>query len=266
VRRAAPLAAALCLIAGCGGATVAAIPVLQQTAAKLGELKSGDLSFTIMVDPRQGDDFGYEISGPFELSKNGLPKLDVVYTQIANGKRAKVRLISTGEQGYIEVNGKVYELDESQEDALRSVGSSVSGGLTSLDVKRWVLDPKGTRDGDLDKVRGKLDLVAVIEGLGDLARSLGRPLPHLDADDKQRVRKATKDTQFELDSGHDDRLLRHLLLEGDLGLNVPKDLRKALGDVVGAKITFQLDVDDPNEPVSVEAPANPLPASELPGR
>lgn len=266
MKRAAPIvAAALCFLAGCGGDNVDAQQVLSQTAAKLGELQSGDLSFKLLVEPRDGDEFGYEISGPFELAKNGLPKLDVEYTQIANGKRATVRLISTGENTYIEVNGEAYELAPEQEEQLRSVGGSVSGGLTSLDVSSWVADPKGGRDGNVDRVTGELDVVAVIEGLGDLARGLGRPLPRLDADDQERLRKAAKDTSFELESGHEDRLLRHLLFEADLGFDVPKDLRKALGDVVGAKLTFQLDVDKPNEPVSVEAPSNPRPSSELPG-
>jgi hypothetical protein len=265
VRRATLLVAALCLVAGCGGGSVDAQQVLSQTAAKLGELQSGDLDFKLLVDPPEGDEFGYEISGPFELAKNGLPKLDVEYTQIANGKRATVRLISTGQKGYIEVNGKAYELAPDQEGQLRSVGGSFSGGLTSLDVSSWVVDPKGERDGDVDRVTGELDVVAVIEGLGDLARGLGRPLPRLDADDQERLRKAAKDTRFELESGHEDRLLRHLLFEADLGFDVPEDLKKALGDVVGAKITFQLDIDDPNEPVSVEAPPNPRPSSELPG-
>jgi hypothetical protein len=266
VRRAALLVAVLFVAAGCGGSTIDAQPVLSQTAAKLGELESGDLSFKLLVDPRDGDEFGYEISGPFELAKDGLPKLDVEYTQIANGKRATVRLISTGEKGYIEVNGKAYELSPDQEDELRSVGGSVSGGLTSLDISSWVVDPKGERDGDVDRVTGELDVLAVINGLGDVARGLGKPLPKLDADDERRLRDAAKDTRFELESGHDDRLLRHLLFEAELGFDVPKNLKQALGDVVGGKITFQLDVDDPNQPVSVEAPPNPRPSGELPGR
>jgi hypothetical protein len=266
VRLTAPLVAALILLAGCGGSSVDAQPVLSQTAVKLGELRSGELSFKLLVDPRDGDEFGYEISGPFELAKEGLPKLDVEYTQIANGKRATVRLISTGEKAYVEVNGKAYELGPEQQEQLRSAGREVSGGLTSLDVSSWVVDPKGERDGDVDRVTGELDVVAVINGLGDVARGLGKPLPRLDADDAERLREAAKDTRFELESGHDDHLLRHLLFEADLGFDVPEDLRKALGDVVGAKITFQLDVDKPNEPVSVEASPNPRPSSELPGR
>jgi hypothetical protein len=46
---------------------------------------------------------------------------------------------------------------------------------------------------------------------------------------------------------------------------VPESLRRALGEIVGAKIEFELSISDPNKPVSVPPPANPLPSSELPG-
>jgi hypothetical protein len=265
VRRAGALLAAAFLLAGCGGQSVDAHSVLVQTAAKLGALRSGELGFKLLVDPRKGDEFGYEVSGPFELAKEGLPKLDVEYTQIANGKRAKVRLISTGTHGFIEVNGKTYRLGPEQEEQLRSTGGGVTGGLTSLDISSWVVDPSGERDGDVDRVTGELDVVAAANGLSELARSFGRPLASLDQDDEKRLRDAAKETRFELESGRDDHLLRHLLLEVELGFDVPDVLRDALGDAVGADLTFQLDIDKPNEPVEVQPPPNPRPASELPG-
>lgn len=62
-----------------------------------------------------------------------------------------------------------------------------------------------------------------------------------------------------------DQLLRRLLLKADLGLEVPESLRRALGQVVGAKVEFELAVASPNEPVTVKPPANPLPPSALSG-
>jgi hypothetical protein len=34
--------------------------------------------------------------------------------------------------------------------------------------------------------------------------------------------------------------------------DVPADLRRALGEAVGATVTFRLDVDDPNGPVRID--------------
>lgn len=114
-----------------------------------------------------------------------------------------MRLISTGMHGFIEVDGTAYRLGLEHEEQLRSTGGDVTGGLTSLDISNWVVDPQGERDGDIDRVTGELDVVAVVNGLSELARSFGRPLPSLDADD-ERLRDAAKDTRFELESGHDD--------------------------------------------------------------
>jgi hypothetical protein len=54
-------------------------------------------------------------------------------------------------------------------------------------------------------------------------------------------------------------------MRAELGLDVPPSLRRVLGDVVGAKVEFELAVAHPNQAVSVPPPANPLPSSELPG-
>ena len=66
-----------------------------------------------------------------------------------------------------------------------------------------------------------------------------------------------------METGKDDRLLRRLLMEAEIGFDVPRELRRALGDLVGATITFELEVADPNRRVTVEEPASPRPYSDL---
>jgi hypothetical protein len=72
-------------------------------------------------------------------------------------------------------------------------------------------------------------------------------------------------SSFDVWTGKQNHLLRRMLLKADLGFNVPPSLRRVLGDVVGAKIDFELSVAHPNQAVSVPPPANPLPSSQLPG-
>ena len=257
-------------LAGCGGGDVDADVVLSQTAAKLSKLKSAQsLHLKVLVEPRDDEPFGFEIEGPFALCDGqALPRMDVLYTQTANGEEASVRLISTGEQGYVAVGDTAYELRNDQEADLRSVCDDLGGdgGLTQLDVGDWVRDPDGSRDGDVNEVTGDLDVVAVVNDLVDVARAFGgSQLQRLDRDDAQRIAEATEESHFELESGHEDRLLRALRLGAELGLDVPDDLKKALGDVVGATFTFELDLEEPNTPVQVHAPANPRPSGELPG-
>ena len=96
-------------------------------------------------------------------------------------------------------------------------------------------------------------------------RQLGREAPTIAGDQAKQLEKAVKSSSLELWAGRKDHLLRRLLLKADLGLDVPPSLRRALGSIVGAKVDFELAVSNPNEPVSVAPPTNPLPSSQLPG-
>jgi hypothetical protein len=270
VTRALPLLLGVVLLAGCGGGGVDANAVLSETAANLSSIKSAEsLHLKLLVEPREGEPFGFELDGPFSLCDHRpLPRLNVEYTQIANGREATVRLISTGEQGYVEVGGAAYELRDDQAADLRAACEELGdeGGLEMLRVDDWVRDPEGSRDGDVDRIEGELNVVAAINDLVDVARTFGgSSLFRLDRDDATRIADATEDSSFELETGHDDQLLRRLFLETELGFDVPEDLRRALGDAVGGTVTFELELEDPNVPIEVQAPANARPSSELPG-
>jgi hypothetical protein len=255
-------------LAGCGGEQIDAGPVLAETAAKLGKIRSAEsLHVRLFVDPRERDPFGFEIEGPFSCGDGGaVPTLDVEYTQTANGEEATVRLVADGTNGFVVLGENAYEMSDEQETELAAACADLTsdGGLASVDVGDWVVDPKASRDGDVDRVEGEVDVVAVTNGLVDVARSFGgSTLSQLDRDDAQKIAEATEDSEFELVTGHEDRLLRFLLLEAELGFDTPDDLRELLGEV-GATFTFELEVDGPNEAVEVEPPADPRPASELP--
>jgi hypothetical protein len=264
VRQLLAIVAACAAFAGCGGDGGGnASLVLRETAASLGKIKSAKpLHLRLAVDPRDGDEFGFEIEGPFALCDHRpLPRLDVDYTQFAQGEEATVHLISTGEDSFVEVDGETYELPNEQEAELHNSCGEVEGGFEELRVDDWVTDA----DADGNRVTGELDVAAVVNDLSDVARAFGRSeIAQLDADDRRRLADAVRESSFELERG-DDGLLRHLLLEADVAFDVPDDLRDALGDLVGARITFELDLDEPNTPVEISAPKNPRPADELPG-
>jgi hypothetical protein len=267
VTRALLLAAALA-IAGCAGGDSDPNTIMRETAATLSEIKSAKpFKLRIAVDPLDGDEFGFAIDGAVALceGEDELPRLDVAYTQFAQGEQATVQLISTGADSFIEVDGTAYALGNEQEAELRGACEELGteGGLEQLRVDDWVRRPEARSENE---VHGELNLVAVINDLVGVARAFGGSrLARLDADDARRIAEATEESRFELERG-DDGLLRRLALEADLGFDVPRDLRRALGDVVGAKVTFELELDDLNSEVEVRAPANPRPASELPRR
>lgn len=253
------------LLAGCGGVSGPAGPALQQTADKLGSIKSADLTFEVELMPRDGKTFGYSVTGPFALATPGeLPKMDVEYTQRANGQSETVRLVSDGTRAVAVVRGAVRELTPEQLDSLRGAasglgGSGTSAGLERLRIDRWLVDPKLSDGPDgTDKITGDLDVVAMTNGLLELGRSFGAASGSgpIEGEDADRLRDAVDSASFEILTGKDDRLLRKLALDVSLGIDVPEELRRALGqDVIGADISFVLGLDRPNEPVEVELPS-----------
>jgi hypothetical protein len=274
VKRAGTLVALLVVLAGCGGGGGHANDVLSQTANNLGKIRSGDLTLRLVVSPRQGTKgrIGFELRGPFALRPGALPVAKIAYTQIAGAREATATFISTGTKAYAEVNGKAYELPPESTDVVRQAAAGISGssGLGSFEIGRWFDDPQISEgenlgDASTDHVVADLDVVAAANGLLGLVRDLGRDAPTIEGEAADQLENAVESSSIEVWSGKDDHLLRRLLLEADLGLDVPDSLRRALGDVVGAKVEFELAIADPNEPVSVPPPTNPLPSSQLPG-
>jgi hypothetical protein len=265
VSRVTLLVVGVALLSGCGGSGDAN-EIMRETASKLGEIRSAKpFTLRIAVDPRDGEEFGFAIDGAVALCDRDdeLPRLDVAYTQFAQGEDETVQLISTGEDAFIEVDGTAYHLDDDNEADLRDACEELAtdGGLEQLRVDDWVLEAQAEGENE---VHGRLDVVAVINDLVDVARAFGgSTLSRLDADDARRIAEATDESSFELVRG-DDGLLRRLALEADLGFDVPEDLQDALGDAVGAKVTFELELDDPNAEVEISAPKKPRSAAELP--
>jgi hypothetical protein len=272
VRRAAALLVLAALVAGCGGEDRAR-ELLSDTASNLDQIQSGDLTLRLILGPREGTKgrVGFELRGPFALRQGGLPVAKIAYTQIAGAREATATFISTGTKAYAEVNGKAYELPPSSTEALRrAAGSGASGGLGQLELDDWVDDPEVSDGGDVggaptEHVSADLDVVAAANGLLALLRQLGRNSLRIEGKQAEQLEDAVDSSSFDVWTGKDDHLLRRLLIEAELGLDVPESLRRVLGRVVGARFEFELGISNPNKPVSVQPPANPLPSSELPG-
>jgi hypothetical protein len=196
---------------------------------------------------------------------------DVEYTQLAGARSATATLISTGRQAYVEVGGRAYVLPESLAGDLRGIGGSAGGrgGLGALDVDGWFVDPKVSDGGDVggaatDHVSAGLDVVRAANDLLALVRRLGQAAPAIRGRSADQLREAVRSSHLDVWTGKDDRLLRRLRLDADVGFDVPESLRRTLGSVVGARFEFDLGITEPNRPVHVSAPPNPLPASQLP--
>jgi hypothetical protein len=253
MRRVVVLGAALA-IAGCAGDSGPAGPVLQQTAANLPKIETAVLHLSVRMQPKDGDEFGYELEGPIQLAAEGeLPLADVQYTQLANGEEDTVRLVLDEDGGWVDRDGERTDLTEEQLAELRESGSLLGqDGLETLDFAEWIVDPErsGGDDGT-EKVTGEVDVATATAGLAALSGVLAQDVTLTPAQ-REQVAEAVEDSSFELVTGEDDRLLRKFALEFTLDAEVPENLRDAIGeDAVGATFSFDLELDDVNEPVAI---------------
>jgi hypothetical protein len=276
MRRVTALCLAAVSLAACGGSNGEAEDVLAETADNLEKIESGDLSMRLVVTPK-GEDaeaFGFELGGPFSLEGPGeLPVARIAYTQIRGSERGTVTVVSTGRKAYVEVEGQAYELPPEQAAQLRLAGRELEEGegLGELGLDDWIKDPELSDGGSVggtetDRIDADLDVATAAQDLVELGRGLGRgSLDSLADADEQTIERATRAATLRLFTGEEDRLLRRLEVAVDLGFDVPSELRGALGRLVGARIDFELGVEDPNRSVQVAEPRNVLPYSELPG-
>lgn len=240
------------LAAGCGGSGNAEA-VLAETAERLGDIRSGALELSLLVEPRGGGPFGFRLEGPFALRRRGLPLMRIDYTRVVDGREATVRLVSDGREAYAKAEGRRVELTPAQQAELAEAAAALSPGGSRLPLGDWFREAELSDGGSIagaatDRVTGTLDVVAVANGLGGLAG-----LDRLAGQEAEQLREAVEEARFELWTGREDRLLRRLELVVALEMEVPAELRRALGPAAGATVRFLLAVARPNQPVVIES-------------
>lgn len=260
------LALALAL-AGCGGTGSGEggpASVLAETEANLAAIESGNLSLRVLAagTGEDGGEVGIELRGPFAFGAEGrLPVAELEYTGIGGEARAGTTFISTGEKAFLELEGTTYELPPSMVEGLRGRGDA-DAGLESLGIEDWLLDPElSAGSGETERVEGALD---VREAASDLAALLGElgagNVGPLDENATEALERATESSRVVIVTGSEDRLLRQLTIELELGVEGARELEQALERLGGgAALTFDLHIDQPNEPVHVDEPENAVP-------
>ena len=270
-------AAALVVLALAGCGSNGGPGLVQTTATKLGSIQSGDVRLALLATPQGagGQHVGFEVRGPIQLPKPGqLPVARLKYTQVIGSRRADITLIAKGEQGWLRVGGRTYELEADQVEQLRSVAGALqaAGGLSRLDLRGWIADPKEARCGalapgeDVDCVKGTLDVSHAAADLLGLARAVGRDVPQLEGAGSGALGRSVYSTAVRMATGHDDHLLRSLRVDVTFKRGVAEPLGDLLGGLAGGTLHFAFDVTHPNGPVDVTAPRDALPYSQLSDR
>jgi hypothetical protein len=250
--------------AGCshGAGGESAQEVLAQTSQNLGDIKSGDLALNLLFTANGGEHAGFDLEGPFKLQENEPAAAQLDYTQIAGEKRASQTFVLKDGKAYVTMRGVSYELPASTASQVGATLGS-SGGLSTIDLTNWVQNPELTDGGEVggtetDRISGRLNVATVLSGLVAIASQVGgtTPLAPLSGTNAEQVKNAVKNATIDVYTGKDDRLMRKL----DVSIDFAPAAEK-VKNLLGASVRFTLEISDPNEPVTVQAPTNAQPYS-----
>lgn len=239
----------------CAGGTPAEQAVAE-TGERLQEIQSGDMTLRMVVGPLEegADDVGFEMTGVFQTGGDA-PAAQLTYTQFVAGTEQTSTFTSVDGSAFVEVDGTSYELQDDAAGAIADIEA-----FNGLDLAAWMTEPQLVEGPDgIDRIESPLDPAVVLRDLLAMGARIGGDtgLPEIVPGEADQIRRAARDATGVLETGTDDRLLRQLSGRMDL---VP-DERFGLP---GGRLEFLLAVDRPNEPVQVDAPADPRPISELP--
>jgi hypothetical protein len=223
------------------------------------------------------------MDGPFDLAPAGatLPIADLTSTNLSDPAMPTARFVSTGHTAFI-MKGEVgYQLTDEQLSSVRLTTSSSTGSnsFAGLDLRHWVVDPAQqpgtTIAGEaVDRITGRVDPVAALNGIVDLAGQLGTGQGsslRVSDSEADAVRASAKSSTFEIATGASDHLFRSLTAQVEFAANASASSSSGSGAVLDSLIklghltlTIVLRIERPNSAVSVSPPATIRPVSELP--
>jgi hypothetical protein len=243
---------------------------LEDTARNLGDIRSGRMSLRMVATTEGGERAGFELEGPFSLPEDeSLPKADFTYTRFTGRTSQTFGFIATGSEAFIKIGNQPYKLPAERANTFRGSENPGNGPLSGLNLDRWAPDHevKPGPSESTELITGDLDVVTALNDIFSVARNFGaEELQPLEGDEAQRVERAVKSAELRVITGKEDRLVRSLSMDVNLGAEAPEELGKALEGLLGVRFTLDLSIEDPNSEVNVQAPRNALPYERLAGR
>jgi hypothetical protein len=279
---AAPVAAfAVLVVLILGTGKPAPAELMKSAATSFGEVQRGTFRFAITVTP-QGSSSAQpstiELSGPFEMVPGKpLPRARIEYTVAAGGRSQDVTLLTTGDRSYTVIKGQAYELPPSAAKELKAATKDLSKGGQSkglsgikLDFDKWLIDPRVTPGPRIDgtatwRTSASVNIVAALKDLaasmGKLSSITGQAAPQLKASQLAEVKKQIRNARVVIDVGRFDHIVRRMELT--MLFKTPADAAARTGGISGGSMTLLVGISEPNKPVAIKPPKNPLPYSAL---
>jgi hypothetical protein len=272
VRRAALalLAVVLLAAAGCGddddsASSESATELLERGFAT--DVDTGVLTLDAEVEleggPVEGP-FTLELEGPFRVaaSATAMPDLDMAFHAEGAGREYEGRAIATRENAWVEFQGETYEVGEElwagvlealEEEGRGEPQTFAEAGVDPLD---WITDAEEAGDEEVGgvtttKVTGRIDAERMLRDFNRLPGA--EPIPESTLN---QVDDVLDDVEFEAWIGADD-IWRRISAETEFRVPEPG------GGPEGGSVSFQMELDDPNQPVEIEDPSEGRPLEEL---
>jgi len=207
----------------------------------------------VTVEGAGSRSFIFAATGPVEESGPGkIDQADLQIDESAGARNTSLRLVSTGDRGYLKAGGRWYELSDRQFKNLFA-GRGGSGTFVSdlgFDVAKWIKNPKiggGSRvDGvEVQELSGELDSGAMA---ADIRRLDSGALDSV-------LQNAQPGGRVSVFAGKADGIVRRIEVTGAYtGKNAAR-----------ATVRFEVALVAVNEPQKIEAPQSALPAGRIGG-
>ena len=193
MRRALAVAVCVALLPACGEPSGA--DVVRRAAERLAEVRAGELELEVKIAHEDGSGgMGFRVSGPFSFPEDGgLPEVRLEYTRVVGDEEAAGTLTAGQGGAAMRVGDTTRELTRAERALLESANPRGDG--RPLDVGRWIADAE--IDGER-RVRGRLDVAAVVSDLLALQRGAVGGAPELDERDAERLSRAAEKADYEL--------------------------------------------------------------------
>jgi hypothetical protein len=247
---------------GGGGANAQQVLDRAFSGAGKGESRSGKMAIKASAD-LQG---AARASGSFTVQADGrfdAPKLDLDMKVSGAGQDRGLGLLVDGKRGYVELDGRWYELPA--ETLNREVGGAQNlTAALGFDPRGWLRNPRseGTEQvGGVatDHISADVDVTRMASDLTGLAARAGQT-ERLTPQVREGLDDAVEQARVDLYVGQKDGVLYKLAvsarLDGDLGGGAPP---------VKGDLKFDVAVTDVGKPQRIVAPRSAAPAGDLPG-
>jgi hypothetical protein len=210
--------------------------------------------------------FRLRLEGPFRSrGATEMPDLDMAFRVSWFGRTFSGRVVALPENAWVEYKGETYEVGEenwsSVLESLTEQEGAESFEEAGVDPLDWVAGADTDGEDEMGgvtttKVTAELDVERMLGDFGRLAGE-GNSIPERTLDD---IDDALGPVEVEAWIAEDDIWRR---LRGETEFEVPQAERDAFGGLEGGRVSLDMVLERPNEPVEIEGLGEARPIAEL---